>query len=57
LKPITAGHVLVTPKRLVSRVKELTAEEMADLFSSVQHISSVIEDKYEAEALNIAIQV
>ncbi len=48
---------MVTPKRLVARMKELTAEEVADLFSAVQHISRTIEDKYGAEALNIAIQV
>ena len=57
IKPITPGHVLVTPKRVVDRMKLLTSEELLDLFSSVQTVSKVIESHYHADALNIAVQV
>lgn len=56
LKPITPGHVLVIPKRVVSRVSQLSTEEMTDLFLSVHQISKGIEEFYCADAMNIAIQ-
>jgi bis(5'-adenosyl)-triphosphatase len=31
-KPITPGHVLIVPRRVVSRVKELTEIETLDLW-------------------------
>lgn len=32
LKPVVPGHVLVSPKRVVARFAELTADEVADLW-------------------------
>lgn len=32
LKPIVPGHVLISPKRVVSRFAELTPEEVADIW-------------------------
>lgn len=56
LKPILPGHVLVCPRRGVSRVSELTPEEVVDFYSSVQKVAGVIEKHYKADGLNIAIQ-
>lgn len=56
LKPLVPGHVLVIPQRVVPRFKDLTPEEVQDLFLSTQEVGKVIESQYEAAALNIAIQ-
>ncbi|GAA6055000.1 hypothetical protein JCM3770_000487 [Rhodotorula araucariae] len=56
LKPLVPGHVLVIPRRVTPRFRDLTAEEVTDLFHSVHQISKVIEQEYKAQALNIALQ-
>ncbi|KAK4049443.1 Dinucleoside triphosphate hydrolase [Microbotryomycetes sp. JL201] len=56
LKPLVPGHVLVIPKRVVPRFRDLTPAEVADLFASTHQISLVIEKEYKAQALNLAIQ-
>ncbi|KAK9475209.1 HIT-like domain-containing protein [Dipodascopsis tothii] len=56
LKPLLPGHVLVCPYRVVSRIKELTAEEASDFFLTVQKVSNVIERTYDGHSMNIAIQ-
>ena len=39
LKPIVPGHVLVTPRRVVERVADMTPEEAADLFLTARFMS------------------
>ncbi|KAM0792820.1 hypothetical protein ACM66B_002586 [Microbotryomycetes sp. NB124-2] len=56
LKPLVPGHVLVIPKRVVPRFRDLTPAEVADLFACTHQISQVIEKEYKAHALNLAIQ-
>ncbi|GAA6030059.1 hypothetical protein JCM8097_009235 [Rhodosporidiobolus ruineniae] len=56
LKPLVPGHVLVIPTRVTPRFRDLTPEEVSDLFASVHQISKVIEEEYKAQALNIALQ-
>lgn len=56
LKPIVPGHVLIVPFRKVERLKELSDEESVDFMMTLQKISQFIEKKYQADALNIAIQ-
>ncbi|PYH90231.1 HIT-like protein [Aspergillus ellipticus CBS 707.79] len=56
LKPILPGHVLISPRRVVPRVSDLTATETSDLFLTVQRVSRMIERVYSASSLNIAIQ-
>ncbi|GAA5902810.1 hypothetical protein JCM8208_006482 [Rhodotorula glutinis] len=56
LKPLVPGHVLVIPRRVAPRFRDLTADEVTDLFQSVHQISRVIEHEYKAQALNIALQ-
>ncbi|KAL4935457.1 hypothetical protein BDV06DRAFT_234302 [Aspergillus oleicola] len=56
LKPILPGHVLITPRRIVSRVSQLTPPETADLFLTVRRVGRMIERVYGATSLNIAIQ-
>ncbi|KAJ5123950.1 uncharacterized protein N7515_007775 [Penicillium bovifimosum] len=56
LKPILPGHVLVSPRRVVPRVKDLTPAETTDLFLTVRRIGRMIERVYGASSLNIAVQ-
>ncbi|GAA6008677.1 hypothetical protein JCM11491_003395 [Sporobolomyces phaffii] len=56
LKPLVPGHVLVIPKRVVPRFRDLTGDEVTDLFKSVHEISRVIEREFKAQALNVALQ-
>ena len=56
LKPLLPGHVLVCPRRVTSRLSDLTIEEVSDLFLTVQRVSQVVERVYGASGLNIAIQ-
>jgi HIT domain len=56
LKPILPGHILVCPKRVVSRFSELTREEVGDLFGTAQRVGIIVERAFEGEALTIAVQ-
>ncbi|EYE97649.1 HIT family protein [Aspergillus ruber CBS 135680] len=56
LKPILPGHVLVSPRRIVPRVADLTPSETTDLFLTVRRVGRMIERVYGASSLNIAIQ-
>jgi bis(5'-adenosyl)-triphosphatase len=56
LKPILPGHVLVSPLRRVSRLRDLSPGEVADLFVCVQSVSRMLERVYHATALNVAVQ-
>lgn len=56
LKPILSGHVLVSPKRVVPRLADLTKDEMTDLFEAVNRIGPVLEKVYKGTALTIALQ-
>jgi bis(5'-adenosyl)-triphosphatase len=50
------GHVLVSPRRVVPRLSELSSEEVTDLFLTVQRVGRMVEKVYGATALNIALQ-
>ncbi|KAI9891921.1 MAG: hypothetical protein M1814_002306 [Vezdaea aestivalis] len=56
LKPLLPGHVLVSPRRVVPRIHDLSPEEITDLFLTVQKVSVMIERVFNAGALNVAIQ-
>jgi len=55
-KPILPGHVLVSPKRCLPRVKELTAPEVSDFFLLCQKVGTVIEEHFEASSTTLCIQ-
>jgi len=40
---------LIIPKRVVPRFRDLTGEEVTDLFKSVHAISKVIEKEFKAQ--------
>lgn len=49
--------MLVLPRRVVTRLNELEAPELAALMSSVQYVGHIIERVYGADGLTIACQV
>ena len=56
LKPLVRGHILLIPKRVCSRIAELTRDEYLDLFECVYHVAPLIEHHYDCSALNISVQ-
>ncbi|KAI8339318.1 HIT-like domain-containing protein [Blakeslea trispora] len=51
LKPITPGHVLVVPKRVVLRYALLSIEEVIDLTNSASQISQVLKQLYSDDLI------
>lgn len=56
LKPVVPGHVLVLPIRVVPRFKDLTSEEVCDLWLTAQKIGIGLEKYYNANAMSFIIQ-
>lgn len=56
LKPVVPGHVLVSPKRVVARFAELSAEEVSDLWCLAQRVGAAVEPHCGASSLTLAIQ-
>lgn len=56
LKPVVNGHVLVIPRRRVPRFGQLDAEEVCDLWLTVQRVSGALETFHGAHACSIALQ-
>ena len=48
--------MLVSPRRRVDRLAELTHDEVADLFLTVQRVGRTVERVFRASALNVAVQ-
>lgn len=56
LKPLVPGHVLVTPRRVVARLRDLSDDELADLFLTVRSVQEIVEIYYGAKASRLGIQ-
>ncbi len=56
LKPIVPGHVLVSPKAVVSRFTELSSAQVADLWILAQRVGSMLEAHHKVESLTLSIQ-
>lgn len=52
--PITPGHSLVAPQRVVATIDELMPEELTDLFALVKHVKDVLRQTVGAEGFNCA---
>jgi bis(5'-adenosyl)-triphosphatase len=58
LKPIISGHVLVCPRKCVTRLRDLNEIESCDLWLSVAEVQGVIEDIYKVTTvivLNLSV--
>ncbi|TMW65794.1 hypothetical protein Poli38472_008436 [Pythium oligandrum] len=56
LRPIAPGHVLVIPKRIVSRFDALGSDEVSDLWCTAQTVGGKIQSHFNATSLTFAIQ-
>lgn len=55
-KPIVPGHVLVSPKRVVTRFAELSSSEVADLWILSQRVGAAVEAHYAGASLTLTLQ-
>lgn len=55
LKPLLPGHVLVCPQRSVQHISEMQAEEITDMFLTVQRVSQLLKRLYKTTSVNIGI--
>ncbi|GMH43612.1 hypothetical protein BSKO_11534 [Bryopsis sp. KO-2023] len=56
LKPVLPGHVLISPKRIVRRFKDLSPEEVGDVWSLAQRVGAGLESHLKVDSLTLAIQ-
>eukprot|EP00543_Licmophora_paradoxa_P005751 CAMPEP_0202451596 /NCGR_PEP_ID=MMETSP1360-20130828/9997_1 /ASSEMBLY_ACC=CAM_ASM_000848 /TAXON_ID=515479 /ORGANISM="Licmophora paradoxa, Strain CCMP2313" /LENGTH=168 /DNA_ID=CAMNT_0049070201 /DNA_START=206 /DNA_END=713 /DNA_ORIENTATION=+ len=65
LRPILPGHVLVSPKRVVPRLRDLDSQEYTDLWLAVREVQNMLEqhytptkddDKDQVLSFNVAVQ-
>lgn len=54
--PVVPGHVLVIPRRVVPRFKDMTPEEIGDMWVTAQKIAAAVEREYSATSVTFAIQ-
>lgn len=47
IKPIFPGHVLISPKRQVQKLADLTDQESFELWTTAQRVSCFLEDYYK----------
>jgi diadenosine tetraphosphate (Ap4A) HIT family hydrolase len=52
--PITPGHTLIAPKRVVATVEELTEQELADIFALAKDVKQRLRTTFGAEGFNCA---
>lgn len=56
LRPLLPGHVLVSPRRVVAQLSELSAAEAADLWRTVRSVQRVVEMFHGADAADLGVQ-
>ncbi len=54
INPVSEGHLLVVPKKHVSRLTELSEEEAAEFIKKVQKVAKMVEEKLSKD-YNIVI--
>lgn len=55
--PCIHADVLVIPRRVAPRFRDLTPDEVTDLFLSVHQISRVIEKEYKAQCVAVSLRL
>lgn len=56
LRPIVPGHVLVSSRRVVERVRDLSDEEFGEMMKTARDVGDVLEEHHGASGFNLAIQ-
>lgn len=55
--PYTSGHLMVLPNRGVAGLADLTAEESAELWASVQMAVAAVEAAYAPQGVNVGMNL
>jgi diadenosine tetraphosphate (Ap4A) HIT family hydrolase len=55
--PVSKGHSLIVPKRLVSNYFELTLKEQTACWIVVNKVKSILQEKYNPDGYNIGINI
>jgi diadenosine tetraphosphate (Ap4A) HIT family hydrolase len=53
--PVTKGHTLLTPKRHVARLFDLSEEELRALWSLVGKVRGLLMEKYRPDGFNVGV--
>src|SRR5579872_92270 len=53
--PITEGHALVTPRKHVSSIYQLSSTEQSELWEIVAKVRLLLMDRFGVESLNIGV--
>ena len=56
IKPVTPGHILVVPTRVVSHFRDMTELETLELFVCAKEISKKFEDVFKVRSFMFVIQ-
>lgn len=56
IRPAVPGHVLIIPRRIVQRFRDLTQDEVTDLMVTSQRVARVLESLHQVSSLTITIQ-
>lgn len=56
LKPLLPGHILVCPLAVKPRLRDLSREEISDLFLTTTKLQRTLQRVYGADAFNVAVQ-
>ena len=52
--PITPGHALISPKRVVETMEELTEKELFDIFALTTIVKNALRKTFNAQGFNFA---
>ena len=53
--PVSKGHVLVIPKRVVAEIFDLNDEEYSSCFNLVKEVKKILEEEFKPDGFNIGI--
>ena len=51
--PVSKGHVLVIPKRVVAEIFDLNDEEYSSCFNLVKDVKKILEEEFKRDGFNI----
>ncbi|MDR3587263.1 MAG: HIT family protein [Desulfosporosinus sp.] len=55
--PVSAGHVLIIPKRHVANLFEATPEEMASIGGLLRRVKEQIDEQFHPDGYNVGVNV
>ena len=55
--PVSLGHALVVPKRLVSNYFDLTLKEQTACWIVVNNVKTVLQEKYNPDGFNVGLNI